>query len=51
MALSLRESERARLARHAREAEARITDIGRRAEEAIMAEALGRLRGRHGGWW
>jgi hypothetical protein len=49
IALSPRESERARIARQAREAEAHIADIGRRAQEAIIAEALYRLRSRYSG--
>lgn len=34
---------RARLAQEARQAEAEITEIGRRAQEAILAEALKRF--------
>lgn len=40
---------RSRLAARALQADAEITEIGRRAQEAIMAEALSRLRSRHGG--
>ena len=38
------ETERQRIAREAREAERRITDIGRQAQAAILAEALRRAR-------
>ena len=49
VALNPRESQRARLRREAHEAEAHIADIGRRAQEAIITEALARLRRRYGG--
>jgi hypothetical protein len=38
------ESERQRLAREAREADRRITEIGRQAQAAILAEALKRAQ-------
>lgn len=39
----------AEFAREAQDAEARIADIGRRAQEAIIGEALQRLRDRQSG--
>jgi len=51
MALSSRANARARLAHQARDAESQIIDIGRRAQEAIMTEALSRLRSRYNDPW
>jgi hypothetical protein len=42
-----RETERERIARETREAERRITEIGRQAQAAILAEALRRARAKH----
>lgn len=44
LAFGPKETERQRIAREAREAERRITDIGRQAQAAILAEALRRVR-------
>lgn len=43
------ETERQRLAREAREADRRITEIGRQAQTAILAEALKRAQPRSSG--
>lgn len=44
-----RETERQRIARETREAERQITEIGRRAQAMILAEALRRVERKHGG--
>jgi hypothetical protein len=49
VALSSRGRRHGELADQARDVEAHIADINRRAQEAIVTEALSRLRSRQGG--